>query len=501
MLRSLTFPRFARILLAPRRPTHSASASRKMATSSYSAIVIGSGQGGGPLAIALAKAGRKTALIEGSHIGGTCVNEGCTPTKTMVASARVAYLSKRSKDYGVEVDGVPQVNMETVRKRKRDIVDSFRGGNENRIKNTEGLDLFMGKAKFTGMKVIEVTMEDSSEQKVMTGDTIIINTGCRPDRPKISGIDQVPVLDSTSIMELENVPDHLVVIGGGYVGLEFAQMFCRFGAKVTIVQRAGQLLPREDADIADAVKDILIQDGIELLLNATPKSVSKTPDSGISLEVSISDGSSVTITASHLLAAAGRSPKTDYLSPSAAGINTFGPSPGFIQTNDRIETNVAGVYAIGDVKGGPAFTHISYDDFRILRNNLITNPSPSTGALATKSRLVPYTVFIDPQLGRIGLSEREARQAGRKIKVAKMPMAYVARALEMDESRGLMKAVVDAETKGILGCAILGVEGGEIMSMIQIAMMGGVTYEKLENAVFAHPCLSESLNNLWGFLE
>jgi pyruvate/2-oxoglutarate dehydrogenase complex dihydrolipoamide dehydrogenase (E3) component len=474
-----------------------------MSTSSYSAIVVGSGQGGGPLAIALAKAGRKTALIEESHIGGTCVNEGCTPTKTMVASARVAYLSKRSKDYGVEVDSATRVNMETVRKRKRDIVDSFRGGNENRIKNTEGLDLFMGKAKFTGTKEIEITMKDSSGKKVITGDTIVINTGCHPDSPDITGIDQVPVLDSTSIMELDVVPDHLVVVGGGYVGLEFAQMFRRFGAKVTIIQRAAQLLGREDPDIADAIKDMLIEDGIEIFLNASPKSVSKTPDSKISLQVSTPDGNSVTITASHLLSAAGRTPNTYYLSPSATGVNTFGPPSGFIRTNDQLETNIPGIYAIGDVKGGPAFTHISYDDFRILRNNLITNSSSSTTAtmLSTNGRLVPYTVFIDPQLGRIGLSEREARASGRKINVAKMPMTYVARALEMDESRGMMKAVVDAETKEILGCAILGIEGGEIMSMIQIAMMGGVTYDKLENAVFAHPCLSEALNNLWGFLK
>jgi pyruvate/2-oxoglutarate dehydrogenase complex dihydrolipoamide dehydrogenase (E3) component len=502
MLRSLTFPKLARLLTA-REPllSASASASRKMSTSSYSAIVIGSGQGGGPLAIALAKAGWKTALIEESHIGGTCVNEGCTPTKTMVASARVAYLSKRCKDYGVEVDGKPSVDMETVRRRKRDIVDSFRSGNENRIKSTKGLDLFMGKAKFVGMKELEIAMRDLSEKKVISGDTIVINTGCRPDYPKISGIDQVPVLDSTSIMELDIIPDHLVVIGGGYVGLEFAQMFRRFGAKVTIIQRAGQLLPREDADIADAAKEILIEDGIEVLLNSSAKSISKIPDSGMSMEIPISDGSSRTITASHILSAAGRKPNTDYLTPSTTGVNTFGPKPGFIKTNDRLETNMAGIYAIGDVKGGPAFTHISYDDFRILRNNLITKPSPSAAALSTKRRLVPYTVFIDPQLGRIGLSEREAGETGRKIKVAKMPMAYVARALEMDESRGVMKAIVDAETKEILGCAILGLEGGEIMSMIQIAMMGGLTYDRLENAVFAHPCLSEALNNLWGFLD
>ena len=509
MLRSF---RLARLTIGARTSTPATSVRYKMflSTSSYSAIIIGSGQGGGPLAIALAKAGRKTALIEESHVGGTCVNEGCTPTKTMVASARAAYLSKRGKDYGVQADGPVEVDMETVRKRKRDIVNSFRGGNENRIKNTEGLDLLVGKAKFTGTKEIEIAMKDSAEKKVITGDTIVINTGCRPDRPNISGIDQVPFLDSTSIMELNEVPDHLLVIGGGYVGLEFAQMFRRFGARVTIVQRSGQLLGREDPDIANAVKDILVEDGIEVLLNATPKSVSKTSNSQTSLDVYISDGSSITIIASHILSAAGRSPNTDHLSPSATGVTTFGQSPGYIKTNDQLETNVPGIYAIGDVKGGPAFTHVSYDDFRILRHNLlvenISRSSVNAGLRSIKGRhLVPYTVFIDPQLGRVGLSEIEARKeassSGRKIKVAKMPMNYVARALETDEPRGLMKVVVDAESKQILGCGILGVEGGEIMSMIQIAMMGGVTYDRLEDAVFAHPCLAESLNNLWGFLE
>ncbi len=468
---------------------------------SYSAIVIGAGQAGGPLAMAFAKAGHKTALIEEVHIGGCCVNEGCTPTKTMVASARVAYLTSRGKDYGVELVKPFKMNMETVRKRKRDIVDSFRGGNEARIKRTENLDLFMGRAKFVGKKEVEIALNDSGEKKNITGEIIFINAGCRPSPLSLPGADQVEVLNSTTVMELDTVPSHLVVIGGGYVGLEFAQMFRRFGSAVTVIQRSDQLLGKEDADIADAVKTILTEDGLEILLNSTPKSISKSDSGGLSVEI-VTDGIGKTINASHILAAAGRIPNTDTLDASAVGISTYGP--GFIKTNDHLETNVAGVYALGDIGGGAQFTHISYDDFRIIRYNLLTNPPPAVPR-SMKDRLVPYTVFMDPQLGRVGLTETEARalqkSTGSNIKVAKMPMEYVARALEVDESRGLMKAVVDADSKQILGFACLGIEGGELMSMVQIAMMGGVGYDKLADAVFAHPCLSESLNNLWGFLE
>jgi pyruvate/2-oxoglutarate dehydrogenase complex dihydrolipoamide dehydrogenase (E3) component len=470
---------------------------------SYSAIVIGSGQAGGPLATAFAKAGHKTALIEETHIGGTCINEGCTPTKTMVASARVAYLANRGKDYGVEIDSPFTMNMETVRKRKRDIVNSFRGGNERRLKTQQNLDLFMGKAKFVDKKDIEVTMNGSGERKTITGETIIINAGCRPAPLKIPGADQIDILNSTTIMELDSVPSHLVVIGGGYVGVEFAQMFRRFGSAVTVVQRSGQLLGREDLDIAEAVKSILVEDGLEILLNTNPISVSKSDSGTISLEVS-TGGITKRITASHILAAAGRDPNTDSLDISVPGLSTYGP--GFIKTNHQLETNVSGIYALGDIKGGPQFTHISYDDFRVIRHNLITNPSSEP--LGINDRLVPYTVFMDPQLGRVGLTETEARTkhdlAGgklRNIKVAKMPMAWVARALELDESRGVMKAIVDDDTKQILGFACLGIEGGELMSMVQIAMMGGVGYDRLADAVFAHPCLSESLNNLWANLE
>jgi pyruvate/2-oxoglutarate dehydrogenase complex dihydrolipoamide dehydrogenase (E3) component len=461
------------------------------ANTHYDAIVIGAGQAGGPLSTALANAGWKTAIIERIHVGGTCINEGCTPTKTMVASARVAYLARRGADYGVHT-GPVTIDMVKVRQRKRDIVDSFRSGSERSIERAAGLDLLMGEASFTGPKTLEVLL-NAGETRQLTASTIFINAGERPAKLALAGIENVPTLDSTSIMELDTVPEHLLIIGGGYVGLEFGQMFRRFGSQVTVIQRGAFLLSREDPDVAGEVAHILREDGIEVLLETKPVRVEQTAQGTIHLTVQTPAGER-TLSGSHLLAAAGRVPNSDWLNLDAAGIQT--DKRGSIQVNERLETNVPGIYALGDVKGGPAFTHISYDDFRIIRTNLLEH-----GKASTRERLVPYTVFIDPQLGRVGMSETEARVHGHNIKVAKMPMNYVARALEVDESRGFMKAVVDAGTGQILGCAVLGIEGGEIMAVLQMAMMGKVPYTVLRDAVFAHPTLAESLNNLFSTLD
>src|SRR5215475_8787066 len=456
----------------------------------YQAIVICTGQAGNPLSRALANAGWKTAVIERLHIGGTCINVGCTPTKTMVASARVAYLTRRAADYGVHTAEV-SVNMVEVRHRKQSIVDSFRSGGQRAIENTENLDLLFGEASFTGPRSIAVKMNDG-EPRRLSANKIFINTGCRPATPRVDGIDQISALDSTSIMELDELPEHLLVLGGGYVGLEFGQMFRRFGSRVTIVQRAPQLLGREDQDVADDVAKILREDGVEVLLNTEATRVENGGGGEIRLTVRTPEGER-SLAGSHLLAAAGRVPNTEALDLSSAGIEV--DRNGFIKANERLETTAPGVYALGDVKGGPQFTHISYDDYRVIRANLIEDPSGS-GAATIDNRFVPYTVFIDPQLGRVGLSESEARARGLNIRVAKMPMNYVARALETSESRGFMKAVIDADTKRILGCAVLGIEGGEIMAMIQIAMMGKLPYTVLKDGIFAHPTLAESLNNL-----
>jgi pyruvate/2-oxoglutarate dehydrogenase complex dihydrolipoamide dehydrogenase (E3) component len=451
----------------------------------YDAIIIGSGQAGKPLSIALAKAGWRTALVERAHVGGTCINYGCTPTKTMFNSGRVAYLARRAADYGVHV-GPVTVNMAEVRARKQKVVESFRNAGLRAIQRTNNLDLFTGDASFAHSHSVEV--RTSGETLSLTAEKIFINTGGRPATPDIEGLAAIPYFDSTSVMELDTLPEHLLVLGGGYIGLEFGQMFRRYGSQVTIIQRGEQLLNREDPDVADEVAKILREDGVTVLLSSEATSVERT-NGGLRLTVRTPDGER-TLSGSHLLAAAGRTPNTETLNLAAAGVET--DKHGFVKVNDRLETNVAGIYALGDVKGGPQFTHISYDDFRIIRANLIEG-----GNASVDDRLVPYTVFIDPQLGRVGLSETEARSRGLRIRVAKLPMSHVARAIEMSETRGFMKAVVDADTNQILGCAVLGVEGGELMGMIEIAMMARLPYTVLKEAIFAHPTLAESLNNLF----
>jgi len=452
----------------------------------YDAVVIGAGQAGTPLSRALAESGMRTALVEREHVGGTCVNEGCTPTKTMVASARVAYLARRGADYGVQT-GPVRIDLKRVRQRKRDIVDSFRNGAQARLEKTPKLDLIFGVASFTSPRDILVRGKDG-QQRALTAERVFINAGTRAAKPKLEGLDSVPYLDNKTIMELDAVPEHLLILGGGYIGLEFGQMFRRFGSQVTIVQSGKQLLGREDADVADEIAKILREDGVEVLLSTKSERVNAA---GGTIELAVSDGSQRrTLNGSHLLVATGRTPNSDTLNLGAAGIESDAKS--FIRTNHRLETNVPGVYALGDIKGGPAFTHISYDDFRIIRANVIEKKN-----VTIDGRLVPYTCFMDPQLGHVGLNEAEAKQQGRKVRVAKMPMSSVARALEMDESRGFMKAIVDAETGQILGATVLGIEGGEIMAQLQVAMMGKLPYTALRDGIFAHPTLAEAMNNLF----
>jgi pyruvate/2-oxoglutarate dehydrogenase complex dihydrolipoamide dehydrogenase (E3) component len=464
----------------------------------YDAIIIGAGQAGVPLSTALANAGWKVAIIERDQVGGTCVNRGCTPTKTMVASAEVAYQARRAAEYGVHT-GPVQVNLAEVLRRKQMVVEDSRHGNEKRINSAKGLVLIRGEASFTGPHSLDVRLladpgadADGGAIRHLSADRILINTGARPSAPQLPGLDHVPTLDSTTIMELESVPDHLMVLGGGYVGLEFGQMFRRFGSQVSIVQRGSRLLDREDADVADEVAKIVREDGIALLLDAQAQSV-RTADGQIQLTVELPSGQRQ-INGSHLLIATGRASNTEHLNLSTAGVPV--DKRGFVQVNERLETTAPGIYALGDVKGGPAFTHISYDDFRILRANLLRDEQATiTG------RLAPYTVFIDPQLGRIGLSEDEARAQGLDFRVAKIPMNYVARAIESGQTHGFMKALVDAKSGQILGAAVLGMQGGEIMAMLEIAMIGHLPYTVLRDAIFAHPTLAESLNTLFSSFD
>ena len=456
----------------------------------YDAIVIGTSQGGRFLPVDLAQAGRKVALVERDQLGGVCVNRGCTPTKTMVASARLAYQARRAAEYGLRI-GPVSVDLAAVRERKRAMVAGARQNYASRL-GQDGLDLIEGEARFTGPNTVEVALKEGGTRQVSAPVTVI-DTGTRPRPPAIAGADDVPVLDSTSIMELDALPEHLIILGGGYIGLEFGQMFRRFGSEVTIVQTGPRLMTIEDEDVADEVAAILREDGITILTSATPVRVDPAGGGRLRVAVRTGDGER-TIEGSHLLSAIGRLPNTEALAPEAAGIRLS--DHGFIEVDEYLETSVPGVYAMGDVKGGPAFTHLSYDDYRILHANLVKNEKVST-----RDRLVPYTMFIDPQLGRVGMTESEARAQGRAIRVAKLPMSAVIRAIETGETRGFMKVVVDADSGQILGCAVLGSEGGEIMTIIQVAMLGKLTAAAMADAIFTHPLLAEGLNTLFGTFD
>jgi pyruvate/2-oxoglutarate dehydrogenase complex dihydrolipoamide dehydrogenase (E3) component len=456
----------------------------------FDTIIIGAGQAGNPLSQALAKSGEQVALIEEQFVGGTCINVGCTPTKTMVASAEVAYLANRAMDFGIELGNI-SVDMKKVKARKAEIVKSFREGSRNRIVNS-GVGLIFGTASFTGLNTMKVVTEEG-ETREMTAEKVVIDAGGRPRIPDIEGLKKVPYLTSTSIMELESVPDHLIIVGGGYIAIEFGKMFRRFGSEVTIIQHSEQLLTREDEDVANEIQSILEEDGIKVYLNTDPIAIEKDQQDGVTLKANTPE-SQITLSGSHLLVAAGRVPNSDRLNLEKTSVET--DARGYIKINGRLETNVPGIYAAGDIKGGPAFTHISYDDYRILKANLLED-----GDLNIEGRLVPYVLFSDPQLGRIGLSEKEAQIREIDYQVAKIPMSYIARTLEIDRSRGLIKALVDPDSEQILGVAVLGYDGGEIMSMLEIAMMGELSYKKLRDGIFAHPTLAEGLNTLFANLS
>jgi pyruvate/2-oxoglutarate dehydrogenase complex dihydrolipoamide dehydrogenase (E3) component len=405
----------------------------------------------------------------------------------MAASARVAYLARRASDYGVQT-GPVKVNLAQVRERKQKVVERFRNGAEQVLEATANLDVIRGEASFIDARTVKVERA-GSEALRLSAEKIFINTGAKPVVPPIDGLDRVPSLDSTSIMELDAVPKHLLIVGGGYIAIEFGQMFRRYGSPVTIIEPGEQLLAREDSDVAEEVYKILREDGIDVRLKTRASRVEANAQGEIQLTVN-GDSGEATVKGSHLLIAAGRRPNVDHLNLGAAGVEM--DEKGYVKVNDRLETNVSGIYAIGDIKPGPAFTHISYDDFRIIQANLLQN-----GDARIEGRPVPYTIFMDPQLGRVGLTEKEARAQGRSIRVAKLSMANVARGIEFGETRGLMKAIVDAETNQILGCAILGMEGGEVMTVLQVAMMGKLPYTVIRDGIFAHPTLAESLNNLF----
>jgi pyruvate/2-oxoglutarate dehydrogenase complex dihydrolipoamide dehydrogenase (E3) component len=449
----------------------------------FDAIIIGAGQAGPPLAGRLTEAGMKVALIERKLLGGTCVNYGCMPTKTLVASARAAYVARRGGDFGVRIAGGIEIDMPKVKSRAETVTLNARKGLADWLGGMEQLTLIEGHARFTAANTIEVNGES------LTAPRIFLNVGGRPSIPDIDGLDGIDYLTSTSILGLEEVPRHLAVIGGSYIALEFAQMYRRFGAEVTVIERGGRLAPREDVDISEAIEGILAAEGVSILKNAERLSVSKQ-DGGISIAV---DGVEK-LEASHVLTATGRKPNTHDLGLEHAGVST--DRKGFIEVDDKLATNIAGIWALGDCNGRGAFTHTSYNDFEILAANLLD------GADRRLSDRIPaYALYIDPPLGRVGMTEAQARETGRPIAVSTRPMTRVGRAVEKAETMGFMKVVADAETKQILGAAILGVEGDEAIHGILDMMNAKAAYPVLQWAVPIHPTVSELIPTLVGGLK
>ena len=446
----------------------------------YDAIVIGSGQAGNPLCFRLADLGWSVALVEEKHLGGTCINVGCTPTKTMVHRAQVAHYARNAARWGVKVSEVA-VDLAKIVAQKDEVVLSFRGGQQRRVDERKNLRLYRSRARFVAPHQVQVGEE------IIESEKIFLNTGGRPHIPAIPGLREVAFLTNESILELASVPQHLLVLGGGYIGLEFGQMFRRYGSRVTIVHNGPQIVPREDPEIAAELQKALEGEGVELVLNAVTEAVRGKQD-GVTLSCKLRSGGR-DILGSHLLVATGRVPNTDDLGLAKAGIATH--KDGSVKVNARLETNLPGVWALGDCKGGPAFTHISYNDFQIVYGNLVEGKN-----LSTENRIVPYCVFTDPQLGGVGMTEKEARVRGYRLKIGRYPMSGVARAIERGETAGLMKIVVDASNDRILGASILASEGGELVQILGAVMLANQPYTLLKGAVYIHPTLAEGFFSL-----
>ncbi|MDF5723624.1 MAG: mercuric reductase [Rhizonema sp. PD37] len=453
----------------------------------YDDIIIGGGKAGKTLAPALVANKRKTALVERSSnmIGGGCINVACIPTKTMVASANVANIVRNSAFYGVKANA-PTVDLANVIQRKRIVVQGMREMNLHNLETALGDELIIGTGRFVAPKTIEVSVAD--EIRLLTAERFFINTGTRPSIPSVPGLTEAGFLTSESIMELEQLPEHLIILGSGYIGLEFAQMFRRFGSRVTVIGHSEQILSNQDSDIAIAVQTLLERDGIEFLLKAKVLRVDRAGNETI-LQIQVADRE-MSLQGTHLLVAVGRTPNTDSLNLAAAGVAT--DTRRFIRVNDRLETNIPGIWALGDINGGPQYTHVSLDDYRIIKANLIDG-----GNRSTSDRLVPSCLFIDPELAHVGLTESEAQQQGYSIRVAKLDASAIPRAKTSGQTDGVLKAIVDTETDRILGCSLLCHEAGEVISTVQMVMQAKMPYTVLLNGVLTHPTMTEGLNMLF----
>ncbi|MEX3785395.1 FAD-containing oxidoreductase [Paraburkholderia sp. BR14374] len=453
----------------------------------FDAVVIGTGQGGSPLAVRLAQSGRRTAVIERADFGGTCVNVGCTPTKSYVASARAAHVARHAADLGVQVGSVG-VDMAAVKARKDRIIGQSRSGVEKWLRGTENITVFNGHARFTGARTLSIIGRDGQLLDELSAFEIFINTGTRAVVPPLEGIQRIPYYTNSTLLELTTLPNHLVIVGGSYIALEFAQVFRRFGSRVSVLVRGERVLNREDADFAESVQKVLAREGVEFHFGVQPTRVEPHPHRANDVCVGFEQNIPA-MEASHLLIATGRTPNTDDLGLDVAGIET--DRHGTIIVDGQLRTSVPGVWAIGDVNGRGAFTHTSYDDYQIVAANLLDG-----GARSVDTRIMTYAVFVDPPLARVGMSEEEVRKSGRKALIATMPMSRVGRARERGETDGFMKALVDANSKQILGAAIHGVEGDEAIHTFVDIMTAGAPYPTLQYAMHVHPTISELVPTL-----
>lgn len=455
-------------------------------TTTCDALIIGTGQAGPTLASRFAAAGVKTAIVERGAFGGSCVNVGCTPTKTMVASARAAYVARRAAEFGVCIDGPVEVDMKRVKLRKDAVVQRSNQGVEQWLKGMDNLTVYEGHARFEGPNTVRVGEE------VIEAERIFINVGTRPVVPNLTGIENVGFLTSDDLMEVDYLPEHLVIVGGSYIGLEFGQMFRRFGSKVTIVEMKPRLIASEDEDVSIAVQELLENEGVDVRVNAECVAVARDGD-GVKIKVSCDEGAPEVL-GSHLLIAVGRRPNTDDLGLDKAGVDTN--ERGYIPVNDELQTIVPHIWALGDVNGEGAFTHTSYNDHEIVADNLLNNDSRRLS-----DRIPTYGLFVDPPLGRVGMTEAQARASGREILVGKRPMTKVSRAVEKGETQGFIKVMVDANTQEVLGAAILGVGGDEAVHSILMAMYAKAPYTLITRSVLIHPTVSELIPTTLGDLR
>ena len=445
-------------------------------------VVVGGGKAGKSLAMDRAKAGWSVVMVERDKIGGTCINVACIPTKALVGSARALLTVRHAERLGIEVDGPVSASIEGLRHHKEGVVGGMVNAHRKLFADS-GMDFVMGGARFVAERTVEIELNDGGTRRVR-GRDVVVNTGTTPAKPSIDGLAEADVWDSESILRLEELPGSMIVLGGGYVGCEFASMFAIFGTRVVLIQGGDQVLPREDPDIAGEVADLLGEQGVDVRLGARAEKVRRDPSGEV--VVTLADGSEVH--ADQLLCATGRTPVTAELGLDAAGVELN--DRGFVVVDDHLRTTADHVWAAGDVAGSPQFTHASWNDFRILKENL------TGGDTATTGRLMPYTVFVTPELGRVGLTETEARERGHDVQVAKIPASAIPRSKTLHQATGTWKAVVDADSEKILGVALLGHDAGEVIAAVQMAMLGGLRYHQVRDAPITHPTMSEGMNLL-----